>query len=454
VHTHLDRRRFLRNVGALGAATLVPATAGALAREGLLATGDGEDAPRTGFEERDGASWTTHEEELDFLAEVAARSERAAISTIAWTQQGRPVQLAAIGAPAPRAADTAQAEPTVLFVCTQHGNEPAGREAGLQLVRDLAFTTDPVLVRQLEAQTVLVVPTANPDGRAANRRDNFVVDINRDHLILSQPETQGIHRVIGDWSPDLILDLHEYGPSVPVLYDAEILYLWPRNLNVDPQVRDLSRTLCREYIRKGAEAGGFTADEYGLYKVDEVEVTQTAGDEDEGICRNAVGLRHRMGVLIESAVSPSARRGAEEVVSTAANQRRRVACQNQTVVDTLRFLREQGGLAKHASDGAPFRAISAGEEQAPVYWRGADNDPPSAADIDDPAAWAYRLTDVQAADLAGLFALQGIVTETFEGGIIVPMAQPARPVIPQLLDGRARRHVTQAAPLYDRDPEP
>ena len=62
--------------------------------------------------------------------------------------------------------------------------------------------------------------------------------------------------MLRDLQPHLVLDLHEYGPRVPVLYDDEILYLWPRNLNVDAQVRDLSRTLAREYIGKGAEAAG------------------------------------------------------------------------------------------------------------------------------------------------------------------------------------------------------
>ncbi|MDP9405813.1 MAG: hypothetical protein M3O86_04310 [Actinomycetota bacterium] len=181
-----------------------------------------------------------------------------------------------------------------------------------------------------------------------------------------------------------MLDLHEYGPSVPVLYDDEILYLWPRNLNVDAAVRDLSTTLAREYIRKGAEAAGFTADEYGLFKVAEEQVTQTAGDEDEGICRNAVGLRHCLGILVESRVNMDPRNGPDEVVDRltasdvvndegAAAMRRRVASQMQVVADTLRFMREQGDVAKFTSDSAPLRAA---REARPVYFAGADNDPP------------------------------------------------------------------------------
>jgi hypothetical protein len=260
---HLDRRRFLQSAGLAGAALVVPRAAASAKVP--------DSAPRTGFETRGGASWTTHDEELAFLRAVARGSKRVSVDVIGKTEQGRPLHLVSIGAPAPRGTG----RPTTMFVGSQHGNEPAGRETTLQLLRDLAFTTDPTLVRQLSEQSVLVVPSANPDGREANTRENSLgVDVNRDHLALTQNESQAIAAVLRDCGPDVVLDLHEYGPSVPVLYDDEVLYLWPRNLNVDPAVRDLSRTLAEEYIGKGARAAGYTADEYGLLKAGPQEVTR------------------------------------------------------------------------------------------------------------------------------------------------------------------------------------
>ncbi len=99
--------------------------------------------PQTGFEKTDGAAFTTHEEEVAFLNAVKEGSPRVALSTIGTTKQGRPLHLVELGSRGPAAARN---RPTALMVCSQHGNEPAGREACLRLLRDLAFTTVPALV--------------------------------------------------------------------------------------------------------------------------------------------------------------------------------------------------------------------------------------------------------------------------------------------------------------------
>ena len=432
----LNRRSFLQSAGLAGAALVVVPRVAASASVP-------EGAPKTGFEQRGGASWTTHEEELAFLKAVARGSKRVRVEVIGRTEQDRPLHLVSIGVPSP----SGTRRPTAMFVGSQHGNEPAGRETSLQLLRDLAFTTDPVLVRQLSEQAVLVVPSANPDGREANSRTNSAgVDINRDHLALTQPETQAIHTVLRDLGPDVVLDLHEYGPSVPVLYDDEVLYLWPRNLNVDPAVRDLSRTLAEEYIGKGARAAGYTADEYGLYKAGPQEVTQTAGDEDEGICRNAVGLRHHLGILVESAVTQDPRNLGE--LTTAQVQTRRVASQTQVTLDTLRFMREQGTVARHVSETAPVRKAEEGRRRnAPVYFGGADNNPPTEAQTVFPPPSAYLLTAAQATEFADQLRLHGIVARRAGSDVRLDMGQAAEPVIPLLFDGRGRRHVTEGRPV-------
>lgn len=402
--------------------------------------GGGGQPPKTQFEETEGAEWTSHENELRFLAEVDALSDRVEIDVIGKTAQGRPLHLVQLGFPKPASAGEARRQPTILFVCSQHGNEPAGREACLRLLRDLAFTKDKGLVSQLEKTTVLFVPSANPDGRAANARENSAgVDINRDHLNLVTPEAQAMAAVVRDWQPEISMDLHEYGPSLPVVYDDEVLILWPRNLNVDQQVHDHAVSLVDEHLMPEAEEAGYSADEYGQYEVADNDIHQAAGDGDEGIMRNAMGLRHSLGVLVESAVTEDPRNGPGELLSEAELNRRRVDSHMAVSHAALGFMRANGEKMAKVTLGAMKRKTIEGRKQsAPVYFDGADNTEPT--EIADPPPCAYIFDKPPSEQLVRTMKLLGIKTD----GLWVDIGQPAEPLIPLLLDERGARHSATA----------
>lgn len=415
------------------------------------------DPPTTGFEDRGGASWTTRGEELRFLREVDRLSDRVEMSRLRTTPEGRPIHLVRVGHPRPDR-PTGPAGRIVLFLCSQHGDERAGRETCLQWLRDLAFTKKPGLVGLLRTWTMLFVPTANPDGAVANtRRNAHGVDVNRDHLTLETVEARAAATVLRDWRPDVVLDLHEFygastrdqpfGGSAPVVYDDDLLYLWPRNLNVDPQIHALSKTLAVDYVGKGSEAAGFQSDEYGQYAAGDQDLVQIAGDHDEGILRNLAGLRHSVSILVESNQEPQPRNGPGEFASEAERNLRRVATQRRAVFDTLRFLRQQGDLVQLATRRAPLRAARQGARQsAPVYFGGADNDPPSEGEVQDPPPCAYRLSKRERRTVAVPLRLLGIEWRRLRRGALVPMAQPAEPLIPLLLDPRASRHAVEGTP--------
>jgi hypothetical protein len=419
-----------------------------------VASGHDVEAPRTGFEEREGASWTTHEEEVEFLAAVDAGSDVASVEVIGTTEEGRPIHLVVLGSPRPRTAEQARSEPVELHICTQHGNEPAGREACLITLRDLAFSHEASDLSQLERQTTLFVPTANPDGREANSRENSEgVDVNRDHLNLSSLEAQAIARVIRDWQPDISIDHHEYGPGEPILYDDEVLYLWPRNLNVDEQVHDLGVAFSKEFLAPCLADAGFTSDEYGIDAVGSTDVQQTAGGGDEGILRNAAGLRHAVGILVESAVTMNLTNGPDEA-TTAGVQLRRVASQVATARCTLGYMSTHGASVATATSGAAVRKTAEGRAQSePVYLSGQDEDTTATQNgdpeesIDPPCG--YDLTPAQLTSVAEILDLHGIeAAPSSGGGARVSMAQPAEPVIPLLLDERnADRAETDATAL-------
>ncbi|HEX2293741.1 MAG TPA: M14 family metallocarboxypeptidase [Actinomycetota bacterium] len=428
----MDLRRGV--VGGVAALLLAAAIAPAVAGRA--------EPPRTEFEESGGAEWTSHDGELSFLEAVDEASDRVVVDTIGKTKQGRPLHLVRLGYPVPVSRDAALRRPTTLFVCTQHGNEPAGREACLQRLRDLAFTDDPDLLAQLKKQTILFVPSANPDGRQADARGNSDgTDINRDHLNLETPEARAMARVVRDWEPEAVVDLHEYGPSLPALYDDEVLVLWPRNLNMDQAVHDQAKELALDFITADEEAAGYSTDEYGQYELADQDIHQSAGDADEGIARNAMGLRHSLGILVETRVDGDPRNGPQELEDPAVRSRR-VAAHAVAIDATLRFMRERGDLVSKVTAAARATARREGRlRDEPVYFGGADNQEPTEDQVQDPPPCGYELSKGQLKDVRQTMSLLGVGAR----GTYVTMAQEAEPVIALLLDERGARHSVAAA---------
>lgn len=398
-----------------------------LAEKGNHITEKQSDLPTTGFEDRNGNSWTTLDEEPSFLKEVAEKSDRMTYSVIGHSVEDRPLYLIRVGYPNPPSDDDIAKGRNILIMGTPHGNEPAGREMTLKLLRNLAFTDDPELLDLLKKATILFVPSQNPDGRAADIRKNaWSVDNNRDHLNLRTPEIQAVDKIINKFHPDITVDAHERtsGP------DPDIEMLWPRNLNVDDQLAALNKEMVQDYLRPEDEQAGISTGLYGS--------PGGSGSGNERILRNMMGLRHGLGLLTET--------------SRKATKQNRVKAQMHTVQSLLNFYLERFDDIGKVVKEAPERKAEAGADQYPFYLDGTRGwDPAKYPPVKlDPAPCGYLLNTSQADAVSRHIKLFSLKTEKVgDNGVFVPMNQPMMTVIPLLLDKRAKYNEVDGLALTD-----
>lgn len=194
---------------------------------------------------------STHDEIVAQLHKEAARQPRMDLEVVGQSVKGRDLILAKwISDPG---------NPTILFLTQQHGNEQLTTEGAMAFIKSLGTGK---MKGVLDHVNVLVLPMANPDGamgdvdfslddyiamgdRHLTRYNANQVDLNRDHVAKSQPETRSIHEnVLARYDIDYMIDLHHQGTRSSVngeLVSGSILY--PTSPNVDPAVVERSKQL-------------------------------------------------------------------------------------------------------------------------------------------------------------------------------------------------------------------
>jgi hypothetical protein len=391
--------------------------------------------------------YTSTAEEADFTAKLDAASDRMRVVELARTLENRPVNMFIIGYPKPP--DTAEAistSPALAINCNVHGNEASGRESCFTMARQLALSEDPAITSMLSRMTVLLVPSINADGRAANTRGNTTgQDLNRDHALIEQNETKGFALMLRDYTPDVVLDNHE-GDS------EDLPILGARHLNVYEGLFEENKLMVNEWMYGAAAQSGWWMGPYS-----------TGGDSHEGILRNTQSLKHTVSMLGEARSAPGATRPAEGGSNQPANRLRKVYAHLWENWETMRYFAARmtqirdtvsAAVAFQTADrigrtvlrGAyPWPSVpSVGEgDNAP------DVDAPLASRILDPAPCGYFITEADYTaprsdpqlgtfgSVAQRLAIHGIRVEPRSGGVFVPLRQPLRGLIAPILDSQA-----------------
>ena len=186
-----------------------------------------------------GSQEVTSAESDAYVAAVDAASPRVVSGVFGHSVEGRPLTYAIVGKPenvtpgglaavqanartlmdpttsASTAAALAASTPAILWIASNvHGSEESGTDASLKVLHELADRSDCAATRILDNAIVVIVPSQNPDGREAERRQNSNgFDMNRDWFARTQPETDSKVELVRRYPPVLFIDDHEMGTN-------------------------------------------------------------------------------------------------------------------------------------------------------------------------------------------------------------------------------------------------
>ena len=126
-----------------------------------------------------------------------------------------------------------------------------------------------------------VIPMVNPDGNeAAKRMNGNGEDLNRNHLILTQPEVIAVHNAYKIIDPDVTLDIHEYScfrkefRTVGYVRTDDEEFGAPTNPNISSHMRDYALNQLFPFLKSELAKKGISFSNY--YKMNSPDDTVRA----------------------------------------------------------------------------------------------------------------------------------------------------------------------------------
>ncbi|MBD1380507.1 M14 family metallopeptidase [Metabacillus arenae] len=257
---------------------------------------------------REGEAFTSQEEMLAYIEKLDSKSPYLTVKTIGKSQEGREIPALYFTKDKEIKSSFLSRKPIVWVQSQIHGNEPASGESILAIANRL---TGDLGDEVLDEINIIVVPRVNPDGSYGFKRQLANgLDGNRDHVKLESPEVQAVHEEFNRYSPEVVIDAHEYSVyssafdsfgDEGLLKYHDILLQSGRNLNIPKKIRSLSDRLFVNPTIKELESNGYSGEIYytsGLDDDGDIEVIE--GSTESRIGRNSFGLHPSFSFLVES----------------------------------------------------------------------------------------------------------------------------------------------------------
>jgi hypothetical protein len=241
---------------------------------------------------------TTHKELMAFIEQVDSLNENIQVEILRKLEGEYVLPVVKIATK-----DTASQKVRIMILAQQHGDEPSGKEAVLELVAGFANSRFDELLDNVE---LYILPQVNPWGGDNNeRRNSNDLDLNRDHLLLKTREIESVHRFFHKIKPHVTIDVHEYNPYYQEWTDfgyyknADVQLGGITNPVAEEEITELFYNSLLPAVQKDVEANGHSFLEYTLGQIynEEGRLRHSTVHIDDG--RQSFGLMQTLSMIIE-----------------------------------------------------------------------------------------------------------------------------------------------------------
>lgn len=256
-------------------------------------------AQQTPLEKFNFTTLTSHAELTQFINEADAKSDLIKSEVLTKSVEGRELFAVYFSKDGFGKDET---KIKVLIFVQQHGNEQSGKEGALLLISELLKPENQYLFDKID---FALVPQMNPDGSEKNqRRNGNGMDLNRNHLILTEPETIGLHNLFNKYLFEVSMDVHEYAPygetwkKYGYRNNADEEVGVTTNINISEGIRTLSKKEYLPFIKKYFNDRNFSYFEYSPGGPPEIDyIRHSTFDINDG--RQSLGIQNTFSFIQE-----------------------------------------------------------------------------------------------------------------------------------------------------------
>lgn len=275
---------------------------------------------KTRAERTDYAETSRYDDVVTFLNAVAQASPLVRATTFGYTFEGRALPLAVAGrlAGLPGLKDArpetvrASGRLRVYIQANIHAGEVEGKEAAQALLRDIALGRN---AQWLDSMVLLVAPIYNADGNErvsltnrgpqhgpiagmGTRANAQGLNINRDNIKLDTPEARSMVKLLNDYDPHVMIDLHTTNGSHHAYH---LTWEIPNNPAIDPAITALARDEWMPAVTQVFKKRfGWDLHSYGDAEGQAPDRVWTTVEDLPRYTHNYWGMRNRFGILSET----------------------------------------------------------------------------------------------------------------------------------------------------------